>query len=41
MELPKIQIDDNGTAREMTEEEHAAYIETMADGPKIPPQTEE
>jgi hypothetical protein len=33
MTRPLIQIDDIGTAREMTEEEHAAYLEMQASAP--------
>jgi hypothetical protein len=34
MEKPLIQIDDE--VREMTDEEHEAYLETLANAPELP-----
>jgi hypothetical protein len=39
MSKPLIQIDD--LVREMTDEEHAAYLEQIADTPALPGLTEE
>ena len=36
MSNPLIQIDDTGTAREMTDEEHAQYLEQVANSPQLP-----
>jgi hypothetical protein len=37
MTKPLIQIDDVGTTREMTDEEHTAYLESIANAPIIDP----
>jgi hypothetical protein len=39
MSKPFIQIDD--LVREMTDEEHAAYLETIANAPQLPEGTDE
>jgi len=39
MSKPLIQIGDE--VREMTDEEHAQYLETIADSPQIPQGTDE
>jgi hypothetical protein len=35
MSNPLIQIDDIGTTREMTDEEHAQYLEVIANAPQL------
>jgi hypothetical protein len=39
MSKPLIQIDE--LVREMTDEEHAAYLETIANAPELPQATDE
>jgi hypothetical protein len=39
MSKPLIQIDD--LVREMTDEEHAQYLETIANAPQLPEATDE
>lgn len=36
MSNPLIQIDNDGNAREMTDEEYAAYLEIIANAPTLP-----
>jgi hypothetical protein len=41
MSKPLIQIDNIGTAREMTDEEYANYLEMMSDAPALTEPTDE